>query len=147
MYNARFILWPPSFSSPCWNMGRERRWPLWIKKALHIGIKRLLAVRFKPRPQAVRLGIKMIVPREQSSWGQHGAHLGPVGPRWAPCWPHEPCYQGIARELDDRRLGKTSYSLVNRTQGAMNLWNSFHALCVGVYRKVPQRKPSSRTRL
>ena len=24
----------------------------------------------------------------------HGAHLGPVGPRWAPCWPHEPCYQG-----------------------------------------------------
>ena len=33
-------------------------------------------------------------PRKQSSWGQHGAHLGPVGPRWAPCWPHEPCYQG-----------------------------------------------------
>ena len=28
------------------------------------------------------------------SWGQHGAHLGPVGPRWAPCWPHEPCYLG-----------------------------------------------------
>ena len=19
--------------------------------------------------------------------GQHGAHLDPVGPRWAPCWP------------------------------------------------------------
>ena len=33
-------------------------------------------------------------PRSQSSWGQHGAHLGSVGPRWAPCWPHEPCYQG-----------------------------------------------------
>ena len=33
--------------------------------------------------------------REQRSWGQHGAHLGPVGPRWAPCWPYEPCYQGI----------------------------------------------------
>ena len=31
-----------------------------------------------------------------NSWGQHGAHLGPVGPRWAPCWPHEPCYQGLA---------------------------------------------------
>ena len=25
----------------------------------------------------------------------HGAHLGPVGPRWAPCWNHEPCYQGL----------------------------------------------------
>ena len=24
----------------------------------------------------------------------HGAHLGPTGPRRAPCWPHEPCYQG-----------------------------------------------------
>ena len=29
-----------------------------------------------------------------SSWGQHGAHLGPTGPRWAPCWPHELCYLG-----------------------------------------------------
>ena len=27
--------------------------------------------------------------------GQHGAHLGPTGPRWAPCWPHELCYLGL----------------------------------------------------
>ena len=33
-------------------------------------------------------------PKGQSSYGQHGAHLGPVGPRWAPLWPHETCYQG-----------------------------------------------------
>ena len=33
-------------------------------------------------------------PWQQSSWGQHGAQLGPVGPRWAPCWPHELCYLG-----------------------------------------------------
>ena len=26
--------------------------------------------------------------------GQHGAHLGPTGPRWAPCWHHELCYLG-----------------------------------------------------
>ena len=25
------------------------------------------------------------------TWG----HLGPVSPRWVPCWPHEPCYQGL----------------------------------------------------
>ena len=25
-------------------------------------------------------------PWQQASWGQHGAHLGPTGPRWAPCW-------------------------------------------------------------
>ena len=24
----------------------------------------------------------------------HGAHLGPTGPRWAPCWPHELCCLG-----------------------------------------------------
>ena len=24
----------------------------------------------------------------------HVAHLGPIGPRWAPFWPHEPCYDG-----------------------------------------------------
>ena len=33
-------------------------------------------------------------PRYQGSLGLHGAHLGPTGPRWAPCWPNEPCYQG-----------------------------------------------------
>ena len=33
--------------------------------------------------------------RWQGSLGKHGAHLGPVGPRWAPCRPHEPCYQGL----------------------------------------------------
>ena len=26
--------------------------------------------------------------------GQHGALLGPIGPRWAPCWLHELCYLG-----------------------------------------------------
>ena len=31
--------------------------------------------------------------------GQHGAHLGPVGPRWAPCWPNEPCYQGTFHSI------------------------------------------------
>ena len=35
-----------------------------------------------------------LLPRQQGSWGQHGAHLGPTGPRWAPCWSDEPCYLG-----------------------------------------------------
>ena len=26
--------------------------------------------------------------------GHHVARLCPVGPRWTPCWPHEPCCQG-----------------------------------------------------
>ena len=33
-------------------------------------------------------------PDSKVSWGQHGAHLGPTGPSWAPCWPHELCYLG-----------------------------------------------------
>ena len=27
--------------------------------------------------------------------GQHGAFLGPTGPRWAPCWPHVLCFLGL----------------------------------------------------
>ena len=34
MYNARFVLWSPSLSSPIKKMGRERRWPRWIKKGV-----------------------------------------------------------------------------------------------------------------
>ena len=30
------------------------------------------------------------------SWGQHGTHMGPAGPRWAPCRPHELCYLGLS---------------------------------------------------
>ena len=32
---------------------------------------------------------------ERSMGRHHGAHLGPTGPRWAPCWPNELCYLGI----------------------------------------------------
>ena len=42
----------------------------------------------------VLLNVGNRLPKLQSSWGHHGAHLGPVGPRWAPWWPHEPCFQG-----------------------------------------------------
>ena len=36
-------------------------------------------------------------PWYQGSWGQHCAHLGLTGPRWAPCWPHESCYIGFVQ--------------------------------------------------
>ena len=35
---------------------------------------------------------KIKPPHSRVHWGQHGAHLGPTGLRWAPCWPHELCY-------------------------------------------------------
>ena len=37
-------------------------------------------------------------PWEQLSWGLHGAHLGPTGPTWAPCWPHEFLLSGLSPE-------------------------------------------------
>ena len=49
--------------------------------------------------------------RWQSSWGQHGAHLGPDGPRWAPCWPHEPCYQGTVYLPASCRLSSGNLSV------------------------------------
>ena len=39
------------------------------------------------------------LPWQQGLWGQHGAHLGTTGPRWAPCWPHEPCSLGMFNTL------------------------------------------------
>ena len=38
------------------------------------------------------------MPWYQGSWGQHGAHLGPTGPRWVPWWHHELCYLGTHTE-------------------------------------------------
>ena len=35
-------------------------------------------------------------PENKIHGAKHGAHLGPFGTRWDPCWPHEPCYQGIS---------------------------------------------------
>ena len=40
------------------------------------------------------------LPWWQLSWGQHGANLGPIGPRWAPCWCHELCYLGSTALLN-----------------------------------------------
>ena len=40
-------------------------------------------------------GANELTPCQQGSWGQHGAHLGPTGPRWTPYWPHKLCYLGI----------------------------------------------------
>ena len=46
----------------------------------------------------------------------HGAHLGPVGPMWAPCWPHKPCYHG-----------SDEYS-IHEDETRYRLSNEFHRL-------------------
>ena len=45
---------------------------------------------------ALRKNICSLIARFMGpTWGQHGAHLGPVVHRWGPGRPHEPCYLGI----------------------------------------------------
>ena len=59
---------------------------------------KLQALRYWGRPWWIlKVNISLAHLLIQSSWSQHGAHLGPVGPRWAPYWPHESCYQGRLR--------------------------------------------------
>ena len=86
------------------------------------------------------------VPREQGSRGQHGTHLGPVGSRRAPCWPHKPCYEGCARfpwclALITLNLGKHknifSVSIICHTHDDVIKWKRFprNWSCVrGIYR-------------
>ena len=58
---------------------------------------------FKPKAMGTTM------PWYQGSWGQHGGHLGPTGPRWALCRSHESCYPGV-------RLHYTVLILVRRWQ-------------------------------
>ena len=47
-----------------------------------------------PCEDSADIQVPQFHPRWQGSWDLHGTHLGPTGPRWVPCWPHESCYQG-----------------------------------------------------
>ena len=54
-------------------------------------------------------------PWKQDSWGQHGAYLGPTGPRWAPCRSHEPCYLGWFGETGARwEMGQVGHMAISR---------------------------------
>ena len=55
----------------------------------------------------------------------HGANMGPVGPRWAPCWPHEPCYQGLLFKLD---FIETLHKLINPNLGIQMISNGTGSL-------------------
>ena len=59
---------------------------------MHIHIYRNYIIQYQFHSSGKALTLILPI---QNSWGQHGAHLGPVGPRWTPCWPHRPCFQGL----------------------------------------------------
>ena len=53
----------------------------WLSMCIDSGKWRLVEIELQPCVDAH-------LPWYQGSWGQHGAHLGPTGPRW----PHVLCY-------------------------------------------------------
>ena len=72
----------------------------------------------------------------------HGTHMGPVGPSFAPCWPHRPCYRGryyvtcsflsclTPDFLCSPPANITSGSSVSGMDGTGNCSNSFGILIV-----------------
>ena len=58
-------------------------------------------------------------PRWQGSWGQHGAHLGPISPRWAPYWLHKPCYQSS-------HSNQHHFFLLHKQWKAISTWHTLH---------------------
>ena len=49
--------------------------------------------------------------RDVYTWDQQdGPH---VGPRWAPCWPHEPCYQGAHSLVEAVVVSGGRYSFIH----------------------------------
>ena len=53
-----------------------------------------------------------------------------VGPSWAPCWPHEHCYQGLLRQLDSILWVTMNYPL----RGCHIVVNGSHLDCLNSLR-------------
>ena len=66
--------------------------------------------------------------------GQYGAHLGPTGPRWAPCWPHELCYMGKSINLDSSvsisYVGFEIYNHIQRNWGWESMILVIYKICM-----------------
>ena len=74
--------------------------------------RRKYTCRRRPMTTAGKIGNYVAYPWLQGSWGQHGAHLGPTGPRWAPCGSREPCYMGYSVKWIRHYIIKTCRNLV-----------------------------------
>ena len=66
-----------------------------ITSQLNCLFRRLFRLTSKQRQQSVLLAHWGVSTGDQTQIAKFvGPTWGPPGPRWAPCWPHEPCYQG-----------------------------------------------------
>ena len=70
------------------------------------------------------------IPWWQGSWGQHRAHLGPTGPRWAPCWPMNFAIWVSASEVSISDMCKNRpLSIQHETQKHNPAWNMRRMEC------------------
>ena len=60
-----------------------------------------------------------------------GPTWGPTGPRWAPCWPHEPCYLG-GHHWRNRRDVNWSFMTMTVTFGWPHWCGCLYMLLTGV---------------
>ena len=58
---------------------------------------------------------------------QHGAHLGSIGPRWASCWPNEPCYLSRYPDVTSVIITKCDQCYHCENQSIFVLTNSGHS--------------------
>ena len=69
----------------------------------------------------------------------HGAHLGPVGPRWAPCWPHESYYQGCVSDVCPILKKPGIFVIIDCTRGGhltcCSIWWLLfrHGMCLPIH--------------
>ena len=67
-----------------------------------------------------------------TSWGQHGAHLGPVVPRWAPCWPCETCYPGLQCCASPHLCYQNSHTSHSFTVTLISMVIQMHTIVIGL---------------
>ena len=74
--------------------GLSSRVGYWTVQWYRIIMKTLMisGMKIDKRPQVFKM--TNILSRKVPDSNFHGVHMGPIGPIWDPCWPHEPCYQG-----------------------------------------------------
>ena len=71
----------------------------------------------------------------------HGANMGPTwvlsGPRWAPCWPHEPRYQGSSSVIS-KNVDCPWMLEILRKHRKKNLSINQHFICGCWYQQITQ---------
>ena len=82
-----------------WGQNKQR-----VHYTLNSGIVGRLNIAFhivrKCKDQVVEIHSRVTYDDYSPDSKVHGANMGSTGPRWAPCWPHDSCYLGLAHKVN-----------------------------------------------